>query len=117
MRQSPLVSVILAGLHSASAMDTVPVPASNIDRVNAPTLIGATSVAGHPPAEPAVACKNEGQVHHGRDKTLRVATPRLTASNRTATIGADRAVISAHNEGAAGCKDVLKRIPTVRANL
>ena len=30
---------------------------------------------------------------------------------------ADRTVISAHNEAAAGCKDVLKRIPTVRANL
>ena len=90
---------------------------SYIDRVNAPTLTGATGVAGHPPAQPAVACENEGQVDHGRDKALRVATPSLTASNRTTPIGADRAVISAHNKAAAGCKNILKRIPAVSADL
>ena len=57
------------------------------------------------------------QIHHGRDETLRVAAPSLTTCNRTAPIGADHAVISSHGEAPAGCKNILKRISAVSAEL
>ena len=57
------------------------------------------------------------QIHYGRDKAPRVAAPSATTSNRTASIGADRAVIAANNEASAGGKDVLKCIAAVNANL
>jgi len=41
----------------------------------------------------------------------------LTASNRTAPIAADSAVVAASYEEAACCKDILKRISTVSADL
>ena len=60
---------------------------------------------------------NRWQVHHGRDETFRVAAPCPKTSNRTAPIGADGAVIAAHNESCRRRKDVLKRISTVSADL
>ena len=83
-----------------------------IDRVNAPTLIRATSVAGHPPAKPNV-CAAGGQIHHARDEASRVAAPGLTTSNRTAAICADSAIIAAHEKAAGG--NLLKSISPVGA--
>ena len=61
--------------------------------------------------------KNSWQVDHGRDEALRVAAPCLTTSNRTTAIGADGAVIAAHDEAPASGKNILKRISTVSAQL
>jgi hypothetical protein len=41
----------------------------------------------------------------------------LTTCNRTAPIGADRAVVAASSEAAARDKNILKRISTIKANL
>jgi hypothetical protein len=90
---------------------------SNIDRVNAPTLVGLAGVAGHSPAQPHLWENKNWQVDHGRDEALRVAAPRLTASNRATAIGADCAVISAHREAPAGSKNVLECISAVSADL
>src|SRR4029077_14551655 len=89
---------------------------NNIDRINAPTLIGATGVAGHPPAQRGDGGKNKWQVDHGRDEALRVAAPCLMTGNRTTSIGADSSVIAAHDEATAGGKDVLKCISTISAD-
>jgi hypothetical protein len=88
----------------------------NVDRVNAPTLIGATAVAGHPPTK-CTRHKKKWQVRHGRDEALGVAAPSLTTSNRTTAISADCAVIASHYEAPASCKNILKRISTVSADL
>jgi hypothetical protein len=88
----------------------------NVDRVNAPTLIGATGVAGHPPTKPTD-CLNRWYIHHGRDEALRVAAPSLTTSNRAAAISTDGAVIAADHEASASSKNILKSISTVTAEL
>ena len=85
----------------------------NIDRVDAPTIIRATVVTGHPPANSSVS--TEGQVHDARDKPLRVAAPCPKPRNWTPSISADRAVISAHEEGVG--RNVLKRASTVSTDL
>jgi hypothetical protein len=87
-----------------------------IDRVHAPTLIRATRVAGHPPPKPTLR-KADGQIHHACDEPLRVAAPSLTTGDRTTTIRADRAVVATHQEAPASGKNILKRIPTIRADL
>ena len=46
-----------------------PVAPGNFDRINAPTLIGATAVAGHPPTK-CTRLKKKWQVRHGRDEAL-----------------------------------------------
>jgi hypothetical protein len=88
---------------------------SNVDRVNAPTLIRATGIGGHPPAQPASRRLNCWQAHRGRDKALRIAAPCLKPSNRAAPIGCDRPIVSAHEEGAR--RNVLKRVSIVSAEL
>src|SRR5207249_3257616 len=69
----------------------------DVNRVNAPALIDASVVAGHPPAKSAQRL-NRREVHHGRDEAFRVAAPSLTASNWTTPIRADCAVVTAHHE-------------------
>jgi hypothetical protein len=88
---------------------------SNVDRVNAPTLIRASGIGGHPPAKPASGRLNCWQAHRGRDEAFRVAAPCLKPSNRAASIGCDRPIVSAHEEGAR--RNVLKRVSIVSAEL
>src|SRR5882724_11710742 len=96
----------------------LPLAPGNVDRVNAPALIGAASVASHPPTKYAtVRCLNIWQTHHGCDETLRVAAPSLTTSNGATAISADRAVIASHAKAPASCKNVLKRVSAVSAHL
>ena len=89
---------------------------SDAYRVNAPAFTGATVIARHAPAE---SCGSETarQVNNRSDKALRIATPGLTASNRTAPIGADSTVITTRDEAAANGKNVLECISTVSAHL
>ena len=51
------------------------------------------------------------------DKAPRIAAPRLTTCDRTTPIGADCAVITAHDEAAAHGKNVLKCISTIKTHL
>ena len=88
----------------------------NIGIVNAPAFVGATGVACHSPAQLAQ-IKRKWQLHRCRNEALRVAAPSLTTSNRAAAISANRTVVAAHKEAAAGGKDVLKRISAVSAEL
>ena len=78
----------------------------NLDRVNAPTLIGATAVAAHPPTKCCTRHKKKWPVHHGRDEALRIAAPSLTTSNRTTEISADGAVVAARDECATRGNDI-----------
>jgi hypothetical protein len=87
----------------------------NVDRINAPTLIGATAVAAHPPTK-CTRHKKKWQVYLGRDEALRIAAPGLTTSHRTTAISADGAVIASDHEEPASCKNILKRISTVSAD-
>jgi hypothetical protein len=89
----------------------------NVDRINAPTLIGATAVAAHPPTKCCTRHKKKWPVHHGRDEALRIAAPSLTTSNRTTAISADGAVVASDHEDPASCKNILKRFSTVSADL
>src|SRR5262245_41499036 len=89
---------------------------NNIDAVNAPTLIGATRIAGHPPTKPE-ARGNGWQVDNGCNEALRVATPSLTTSNRTTSVGSNSAVVAGSYETTASGKDILKRISTISAEL
>ena len=89
---------------------------NNIDGVNAPTLIGATRIAGHPPTEPE-AWGNDWQVDNGCDEALRGATPSLTTSNRTTPVRGYSAVVAASYETTASGKNILKRISTISAEL
>jgi hypothetical protein len=57
------------------------------------------------------------QVHYRRDEAVRVAAPSLTTRNGTAPIGADRAVVAAHDKAAASGKNISKCISTVGAEL
>ena len=59
----------------------------------------------------------ERQIHDRDDKAFGVAAPSSTTSNRTAAVGADRPIVAAHDESAAGDKNVLKGISTVKADL
>src|SRR5262249_22585074 len=52
---------------------------SNIDGVDAPALIRATRITGHPPTQFEI--QNEWKVDNGCDEAPRVATPSLTTSN------------------------------------
>jgi hypothetical protein len=79
-------------------------------------LAGAAVVAGHSPAEPAAWGENV-QTNLCTDKPPRITAPRLTTCDRTAPIGADCAVITTHDEGAANGKNVLKCISTIKAHL
>jgi hypothetical protein len=88
----------------------------NTDRVDAPTLTRATHVAGHSPAQRALDNFNR-QGHDSGNETLRVTAPRSTASDWTSSIGADRAVISAHKKAATGIEDILIRLPLINADL
>ena len=94
----------------------MPLAPGLIDIVNAPTLIGARGIASHPPAEPTERL-NRWYVHYRRDKTFGVAAPSRTTTNRTASVGADCAVVTAHQEATASGKNVLKRISTISAEL
>ena len=89
---------------------------NNVNRVNAPAFTGAIVIARHAPAE---SCDSETgwKIDNRGDKALRIATPSLTTSNRTASITADCAVITTHDEAAANGKNVLKCISTVSAHL
>ena len=84
--------------------------------VNAPPFAEAAVVAGHSPADHSTKTF-DGHVHYRCDKATRVAAPGLTSGNRTAAIGADRAIVATHQEAAANSKNILKRIPTVNADL
>jgi hypothetical protein len=88
----------------------------DVHGVNAPALIGAHGIAGHPPTE-STFCLNRREVHYGRDEALRIAAPSRTTGNRTATISADSAVITAHQKATAGGNNVLKGVSTVSAEL
>src|SRR5215216_4806959 len=72
----------------------------HVERVDAPTLIASTVVACHPPPKPARSL-NRWNIHDCRDVRARVATPRLTTGNRTATIRGNCAVIPAHHKATA----------------
>ena len=88
----------------------------DVDGVHAPAFAGSTSVAGHPPAQPAL--YNQGrQIHRGRDEATRVAAPSSTPSNWATPIGADCAVIAAKKEAAARINDVVIGLPLVNADL
>jgi hypothetical protein len=87
-----------------------------IDIVNAPTVIGTRDIASHPPAQPTE-CLNRWYVHHGRDKTFRVAAPSPTTCNRTTTIRTDGAVIPSDEKTAASRKNILKGSSAVSAQL
>jgi hypothetical protein len=86
----------------------------DVNRVNAPALIDASGIAGHPPAKSAERL-NRREVHHGRDEAFRVAAPSLTASNWTTPIRADCAVVTAHHEATASGKNVLECVSAVSA--
>jgi hypothetical protein len=89
---------------------------SNAYRVNAPAFTGATVIARHAPAE-SCGSKTARQVNNRGDKALRIATPGLTPSNRTAPIGADSTGITTCDEAAANGENVLECIATVSAHL
>lgn len=89
---------------------------SNVNSVDAPPLTGATVIAGHAPAQPG-GSETERQVDDRSGKALRIATPCLTACNRTAPITADCTVITTDDKAAAKRKNVLKCISTVSAHL
>jgi hypothetical protein len=91
------------------------VAVGNVDCVNTPTLIGAAGVGSHPPAQPAWGALKWWQAHHGRNETLRIAAPCLKPSNRAASIGCDRPIVSPHEEGAR--RNVLKGVSIVSAQL
>jgi hypothetical protein len=55
------------------------------------------------------------ELHHTCNEAFRIAAPTLQTSNRTAPVGADRAVIPTHDEALR--RDVLKRISAIGANL
>jgi hypothetical protein len=59
----------------------------------------------------------ERKIHHGDNKASGIAAPSRTTSNRTAAVGAYRPIVTAHDEGAAGNKNVLKGISTIKADL
>lgn len=84
-------------------------------RINAPAFTGAAVVAGHAPAQ--CDCGNARHVDDGYGKALRIATPCLTACDRTATVIGDRAVVATHQKASSGGKNVLERISTVGAEL
>ena len=89
----------------------------DIDIVNAPAFAGATRVAGHPPSQPGLHNRGNGQVHCGRDEATRVAAPSLAASDWTASSRADRAVIATCNKAAANLEDVPIGLSLVNTNL
>jgi len=89
----------------------------NIDVVNAPAFAGATVVASHPPAQPSLHNRGNGQVHCGRDEATRVAAPSLPTSDGTTSLGADCAVVAAHRKAPSSSKDVLECVATVGAEL
>jgi hypothetical protein len=62
-------------------------------------------------------CLNRREVDYGGDEALRIVAPSRTTSNRTATISADCAVVTAHHEATASGKNVLKGVSTVSAEL
>jgi hypothetical protein len=88
----------------------------DVNRVHAPALIGGRGIAGHPPTE-STFCLNRREVHDGRDEALGIAAPSRTTGNRTTAIGADCAVITAHQEATASGNNVLKGVSTVSAKL
>jgi hypothetical protein len=87
----------------------------NVNRVNAPAFAAPHFVARHAPAE-FCGCKSGWQDDNRCEKALRIATPRLTACDRTASIAADRPVVSTGGETAAHAANVLKCISTVSAD-
>jgi hypothetical protein len=89
---------------------------NNVHRVNAPTFTGATVIAGHAPAQ-SNDSETERQVDNRCGKTLRIAAPRLTTCNRTASVSGDSTVVASNDEAAASCKNILKCISTVSAHL
>lgn len=89
---------------------------SNNDTIEAPAFPGTAVIARHAPTQRG-AYRNRRQVHHGRDEALRIAAPCLSTCNRTATVLGNRAVVAARDEATAGCKNVLERVSTVRADL
>ena len=88
---------------------------SNVDCVNTPTFIGAAGIGSHPPAQPTSRALNWWQAHYSGNETLRIAAPCLKPRNRAASIGCDRPIVSAHEEGAR--RNVLKRVSIVSAEL
>jgi hypothetical protein len=88
----------------------------DVNRIDAPALVGDHGVAGHPPTE-STFCLNRREVHYGRDEALGIAAPGRTTGNRTATISADCAVITAHQETTASGNNVLKGASTISAEL
>jgi hypothetical protein len=88
----------------------------DVNRVNAPALIGASGIAGHPPAKPTERL-NRREVHHGRNEALRIAAPSRTTGNRTTPIRANCAVVTAHHEATANGKNVLECVSAISAEL
>jgi hypothetical protein len=85
--------------------------ASDNDRVDTPSFTRPACIARHPPPQLGW----NVQVDHGRNEALRVATPRPKPSNRAPPIGADCAIIAAHQERFG--RNVLKRLSAVCAEL
>jgi hypothetical protein len=91
------------------------VAVANVDRVNAPSFVGTAGVAAHPPPQPAPRTLNWWQAHHSRNETFGIAAPCLKTSDRTAPIGCDGTIVSAHEKSARG--NILKRVAIVTAEL
>jgi hypothetical protein len=91
---------------------------ANENRINAPSLVGAVSIATHPPPQQqSMAPQFYRQLKCRGDKATRVAGPRLAASERIATTTADGAGVAASRKSPPRGNDVLKREPLVKANL
>src|SRR5262249_10819756 len=97
-----------------------PVACRDINVIDAPAFTGVGAVTSHPPAHNKLVLHDASsrKAHHsGIDKSGRVTSPRLPASQGIATATADRAVVTALNKRATGSKDVLKGQPVIVADL
>src|SRR6266487_432478 len=76
-----------------------PLAPGHVKAVDAPTFIGTTRVAGHPPAKPPLLL-NRWHAHHRRDEAVGVTAPSLTTGNGAAAVGGNCAVIMARPKAA-----------------
>jgi hypothetical protein len=90
----------------------------NANRIDTPAFAGATVIAGHAPTEAnARRYLNCWYIHYTRDETVGVSAPRLTTSNRAASISSDCTIVASANEAAANSENILKRVSAVGARL
>ncbi len=88
---------------------------NNVACVNAPAFARASVIARHPPTQHRIQ-KLWRQVHYRRNKAFRVPAPRRTTSDRTASVGRNRTVVTTTLK-AAQHSDVSKCISAVNAEL